>query len=173
MEWIDHFLTELSNFLWGWPMIIMLLGTHVFLTIRLRFPQRHIFKAIRLSVKRDPNADVSSDKQYTHLWQFIYEFVFCIIAVGLVEELVFRGTIYEYAKRIFGSDIGAVILSSLLFGAFHILRGNIAQLFVTAFIGALFCLFRLKIKNCSLLSLIIAHGIYDALIVVWTFVFGK
>ena len=35
MEWIDHYLTELSNFLWGWPMIIMLLGTHVFLTIRL------------------------------------------------------------------------------------------------------------------------------------------
>ena len=57
MEWIDHFLTELSNFLWGWPMIIMLLGTHMFLTIRLRFPQRHIFKAIRLSVKRDPNAE--------------------------------------------------------------------------------------------------------------------
>ena len=57
MEWIDHFLTELSNFLWGWPMIIMLLGTHVVLTIRLRFPQRHIFKAIRLSVKRDPNAE--------------------------------------------------------------------------------------------------------------------
>ena len=57
MEWIDHFLTELSNFLWGWPMIIMLLGTHVFLTIRLHFPQRHIFKAIRLSVKRDSNAE--------------------------------------------------------------------------------------------------------------------
>ena len=42
-------------------MIILLLGTHVFLTIRLRFPQRHIFKAIRLSVKRDADAtgDVS------------------------------------------------------------------------------------------------------------------
>ena len=61
MEWINGFLTELSNLLWGWPMIILLLGTHVFLTIRLRFPQRHIFKAIRLSVKRDPDAtgDVS------------------------------------------------------------------------------------------------------------------
>lgn len=57
MEWISDFLTELSNFLWGWPMIILLLGTHVFLTIRLRFPQRHIFKAVRLSVKRDPNAE--------------------------------------------------------------------------------------------------------------------
>ena len=57
MEWINDFLTELSNLLWGWPMIILLLGTHLFLTIRLRFPQRHIFKAIRLSVKRDPNAE--------------------------------------------------------------------------------------------------------------------
>lgn len=34
-------------------MIILLLGTHLYLTIILRFPQRHIFKAIRLSVKRD------------------------------------------------------------------------------------------------------------------------
>jgi len=61
MEWINDFLTEFSNLLWGWPMIILLLGTHIFLTVRLRFPQRHIFKAIRLSVKRDPNAtgDVS------------------------------------------------------------------------------------------------------------------
>lgn len=42
-------------------MIILLLGTHLFLTIRLRFPQRHIFKAIRLSVSKDKDAagDVS------------------------------------------------------------------------------------------------------------------
>ncbi|MBQ6746924.1 MAG: alanine:cation symporter family protein [Bacteroidaceae bacterium] len=42
-------------------MIIMLLGTHLYLTIRLRFPQRMIFTAIRLSVKKDPDAsgDVS------------------------------------------------------------------------------------------------------------------
>ena len=42
-------------------MIILLLGTHLFLTIRLRFPQRYIFKAIRLSVSRDKDShgDVS------------------------------------------------------------------------------------------------------------------
>lgn len=42
-------------------MIILLLGTHLFLTVRLRFPQRHIFKAIRLSVTRDKEStgDVS------------------------------------------------------------------------------------------------------------------
>ena len=61
MRCLNDFLTEVSGLLWGWPMIILLLGTHLFLTIRLRFPQRHIFKAIRLSVKRDPDAtgDVS------------------------------------------------------------------------------------------------------------------
>ena len=61
MEQINDFLVELSGLLWGWPMIILLLGTHVYLTVLLRFPQRHIFKAIRLSLKRDSEAtgDVS------------------------------------------------------------------------------------------------------------------
>jgi AGCS family alanine or glycine:cation symporter len=37
-------------------MIILLLGTHLFLTIRLRFPQAKIFTAIRLSVTKDDDA---------------------------------------------------------------------------------------------------------------------
>lgn len=42
-------------------MIILLLGTHLFLTIILKFPQRKIFTAIKLSVTRDKGAkgDVS------------------------------------------------------------------------------------------------------------------
>ena len=61
MEQLNEILTEVSGLLWGWPMIILLLGTHIYLTIILRFPQRKIFTAIRLSVKRDPGAtgDVS------------------------------------------------------------------------------------------------------------------
>lgn len=61
METVDTFFSNLSSVLWGWPMIVMLLGTHLFLTIRLRFPQRYIFKAIRLSVSKDKGAtgDVS------------------------------------------------------------------------------------------------------------------
>ena len=61
MEQLNEILTDISGWLWGWPMIILLLGTHVYLTIILRFPQRKIFTAIRLSVKRDPDAtgDVS------------------------------------------------------------------------------------------------------------------
>ncbi|HPK30322.1 MAG TPA: alanine:cation symporter family protein, partial [Bacteroidales bacterium] len=50
-----------SSFIWGWPMIIMLLGTHIFMTVRLKFPQLKIFKAIGLSFKKDKGAsgDVS------------------------------------------------------------------------------------------------------------------
>lgn len=61
MDYLNAFFTSLSSLLWGWPMIALLLGTHVFLTIRLRFPQLKILKAIKLSVKRDKDAsgDVS------------------------------------------------------------------------------------------------------------------
>lgn len=56
METLNEFFTYLSGLLWGWPMIILLLGTHIFLTIRLRFPQRHLWTAIKLSVSRDKDA---------------------------------------------------------------------------------------------------------------------
>jgi amino acid carrier protein len=58
---LNEFLTQLNGYLWGVPMIVLLLGTHLYLTIRLRFPQRYIFKAIRLSFTRDKGStgDVS------------------------------------------------------------------------------------------------------------------
>ncbi len=61
MDILNNFFASLSGLLWGWPMIILLLGTHIFLTIRLHFPQLKILTAIRLSVKRDKDAsgDVS------------------------------------------------------------------------------------------------------------------
>lgn len=61
MEQLNNYFSDISTFLWGWPMMILLLGTHIFLTIRLKFPQRKIFTAIKLSVTRDPGAtgDVS------------------------------------------------------------------------------------------------------------------
>jgi len=58
---ISSIVSEIAGALWGWPMVILLLGTHIFLTIRLKFPQRKIFKAIKLSFTKDENStgDVS------------------------------------------------------------------------------------------------------------------
>ncbi|HOC25638.1 MAG TPA: sodium:alanine symporter family protein, partial [bacterium] len=52
MQVIADVVAALDSFLWGLPLILLLFGTHLFLTIRLRFPQRHIFKAIKLSFSR-------------------------------------------------------------------------------------------------------------------------
>ncbi len=61
MDTINEFFSLLSGLLWGWPMIVLLLGTHIFLTFRLRIPQRKLLTGIRLSVQKDSEAsgDVS------------------------------------------------------------------------------------------------------------------
>ena len=53
MESLTALVSACSNFIWGVPMLVMLFGTHLFLTVRLRLVQRHIPKAIRLSLSPD------------------------------------------------------------------------------------------------------------------------
>ncbi|WP_313163636.1 sodium:alanine symporter family protein [Sedimentibacter sp.] len=61
MEAIAKLVSTIDGWLWGWPLIILLFGTHVYLTFRLKFIQKHIGKAIKLSVTKDDFAtgDVS------------------------------------------------------------------------------------------------------------------
>lgn len=49
---------------------------------------------------------VDNGLRYKYLWQFIYEFVQCIIAVGAVEEFVFRGFFICKVKRRFRQRVG-------------------------------------------------------------------
>lgn len=57
MEIINQIATAVDDFLWGLPMIIILLGTHIFMTVRTKFMQRKTFTAIKLSVTKDPETD--------------------------------------------------------------------------------------------------------------------
>ena len=61
LESLDGIISLINSYLWGVPMLVLLLGTHIYLTVRLRFPQRHIFTAIKLSVTKDSGSvgDVS------------------------------------------------------------------------------------------------------------------
>lgn len=47
IEIIDTFLSEASGFLWGYILLFCLLGTHLYLTLLLRVPQRHMLTAMR------------------------------------------------------------------------------------------------------------------------------
>ncbi|HET6272328.1 MAG TPA: sodium:alanine symporter family protein [Bacteroidota bacterium] len=61
MQELEQWLQTLSDFVWGPPLLILLCGTHLFLTFRLRFIQRYIWKAIKLSLQRssEGSGDVS------------------------------------------------------------------------------------------------------------------
>ena len=53
MDTVNHFLIWLNGYLWGPPLLILLFGTHIFMTIRTGFIQKKIGLGIRLSVTKD------------------------------------------------------------------------------------------------------------------------
>ena len=61
MAGLERILQSISDIVWGPPLLILLFGTHLYLTVRLRFMQRYIFKAIKLSFSRksEGEGDVS------------------------------------------------------------------------------------------------------------------
>lgn len=67
MEAIISGINWLDDFIWGMPMIVLLLGTHLFMTVRTGFIQRKTFTGILLSVRKDPDApgDVSQFQALT------------------------------------------------------------------------------------------------------------
>lgn len=61
MEFIENGIRTLNDFLWGWPLIGLLLGTHLFLTVRTKVIQRFVFRGIQLSLQKEEGSagDVS------------------------------------------------------------------------------------------------------------------
>lgn len=53
MQEFHDFVTVINEFIWGPPLLILLFGTHLFLTFRLRFIQRFTLLGIKLSFTKD------------------------------------------------------------------------------------------------------------------------
>jgi AGCS family alanine or glycine:cation symporter len=58
---IESIASSLASWVWGLPLIVLLFGTHLFLTVRTGFIQRHMGRAIRISMsrKKEGEGDVS------------------------------------------------------------------------------------------------------------------
>lgn len=54
---VENMINQIDTWVWGWWMILLLLGTHIFMTIRTGVIQRKIGTAIRLSVTKDPDGE--------------------------------------------------------------------------------------------------------------------
>jgi len=57
METLNAFLEKASSAVWGAPLIILLFGTHLYLTFRLGLIQRYLPKAIKLSFSREKEGE--------------------------------------------------------------------------------------------------------------------
>ena len=57
MQDLETLLGRVSDLVWGPPMLVLLVGTHLFLTVRLRFVQRYLGRAIRISLERSPEGE--------------------------------------------------------------------------------------------------------------------
>lgn len=56
LDVVDALLEHVSSFLWSYILLFGLLGTHLYLTLILRFPQRHLLTALRYYFKGNRGA---------------------------------------------------------------------------------------------------------------------
>lgn len=96
---IDSILESCSSFLWGYILLFGLLGTHLYLTLLLRFPQRYIFTAMRYYFK-------SGQKDSGNISQFSSLMVSLAANVG-------TGNIIGVAVAITTGGPGAVLWCSI------------------------------------------------------------
>jgi AGCS family alanine or glycine:cation symporter len=54
---LERILDSISGVVWGPPLLVLLFGTHLYLTFRLRFIQRYIGTAIRISFERSAEGE--------------------------------------------------------------------------------------------------------------------
>ncbi len=57
METVASVISKIDDILWGLPLIIILFGTHLFMTFRTGFIQRKVFNGIKLSVTKDEGTE--------------------------------------------------------------------------------------------------------------------
>ncbi len=91
VEAFSNGVAAVDSFVWGWVMIILLIGTHIFMTIRTKFIQRKVITGIKLSLGgTDPKAegDVS---QFGALTAALASTIGTGNIVGVATGLIFGG----------------------------------------------------------------------------------
>ena len=91
--------------------------------------------------------------------------LYCILCVGLVEELIFRGFILQKTQAVCDSKILSVGINILLFYVIHwsSMQFTFGEFYSIAVNVILLCAYYFKSKHKSIVPLIIAHSLYDIL----------
>lgn len=94
-------------------------------------------------------------------WKLFYYF----IIVGITEEFFFRVYLLGELEAILGKLRWlAPLLSGAFFGLTHLPNGGRESMIMNIMVGIALGYGKLYIKNCTFISLVIAHGLYDFII---------
>lgn len=120
----------------------------------------------------------SPEKNIIGALPMIVYFFIVTLAIGIYEELLCRGLLFNSFKIYFGDTKKGVylsaILSSLIFGIMHLTNliwspsliiSTICQVIYATFVGFLFCVIYYRSKN--LISCMLLHGIFDFTAYFW------
>jgi len=120
-----------------------------------------------LFIKTGPQETTQVVTTVYNWWGWVLSFVHLVVIAPLSEELVFRGFLFPALGKLMGRVIPAAIVTSIIFGAFHF---DLVR-FLPLSIGA-FWFNYLYIRTGSIYSSMIAHGVWNFLMLVLVFVFG-
>jgi len=99
----------------------------------------------------------------------LHPVVLCLVAmfVGLYEEVIFRGFILTRLRRATGSAAVAVVLSSALFAAPHMMTQVAVVVIPISMLGIIFGV--LTLWRRSVLAAIIGHALFDGIQFIWMY----
>lgn len=118
------------------------------------------------------------EKSIMETLPMIVYFFIVTLAIGIYEELLCRGLLFNSFENYFGDTKKGIylsaILSSLVFGIMHLTNliwspsliiSTICQVIYATFVGFLFCVIYYRSKN--LISCMLLHGIFDFTTYFW------
>ena len=100
--------------------------------------------------------------QMPKAYTIIYYLVTDILVTGLLEEFVFREFVLGTLNEITGhKGVPEAVISAVIFGLVHLVNGNWEQVAFATFLGLVLGITKQKYKDCTFLSCVLAHGMYN------------
>ena len=125
---LTSWLSAFSSFLWGWPLLIMLLGTHLYLTAILRFPQRYLLKALKLYFVKD-HTDKGDISPFSSLMVALAANIGAGNIIGVGVAIAAGGPMFVLERGLNSKWLGtafAVFTAIAAFGIGNLTQGNAA-----------------------------------------------
>lgn len=93
------------------------------------------------------------------------QIIFFLLFVGPIEEFVFRGYFQQQLEEMIRNKMVVCVVTSLLFGFMHFpSTGNFIHVAETFVIGLIYSVVKTKWKDCTIISVSLAHGLHDSII---------